>query len=168
MKIDTEVDLILESVGLQFRFANFRDGMGVTRRLIIEQQPKIEHNTAGVAKRLARWFEPKNSWAFSLNLSETKFEVLEYLRERQKQLIRSNGAYAIELQDKRISFIETGVQTRAASGAILSPPTTETVEYFAKFNVLLKFPANFYRRVEKDNVTEWLVNFQAVEDEKFR
>jgi hypothetical protein len=169
VRIDTQIDLVLESVGLGFRFENFQGGMGVTRKPINDQQPRVAHNTQGVAKRLARWYEPKQSWAFSLALNEVKFEVLQYLRLRQTQLIRegqSSAVFGILLEDRRRSFIEVGTRTRASTGAAISPPDSASVEYFGSFRVLLKFQPDFYRKGSKDNKELWLVDFQALELEK--
>jgi hypothetical protein len=167
MKIGAEASLSLGTVTLEIGFKNFRDGLGVARKPVIDQQPRTEYNLQGLPKRLARWYEPKNIWAFSLILSGDGRETLEYLWLRQHQLIRAEADFRILLQDNRLSFIESSsAPTRAASGAALTPPGPSSSEYFAKFWILIQIGTDYYRRLPKNETEFWEVNFQALELEK--
>lgn len=170
MRIGTEIALSLSGVTLDLSLPNLRDGLGVTRRLVVEHQPRVEYGATGLPKRLARWYEPKNVWAFALSLSGDEFDTLEWMRLQQQRLVKSGNPFALLLDDARLSHVEASQSpTRAVvpgSVALADPLTGTAVEYYARFQVLLNFGEQFYRRASLRGVESWLVDFSAVELEK--
>lgn len=170
MRIGTSVVLTLDTVTLALGIPEMRNGLGVTRRLVVAHQPRVEYGATGLPKRLARWYEPKNVWAFALSLSGDEFDTLEFLRLQQQRVLKAGQPFAILLDDARLSHVEASQSpTRAVvpgSVALADPLTGTAVEYYARFQVLLNFGEQFYRRASLRGVESWLVDFSAVELEK--